>query len=100
MSMTISDYDAADLAIDLEQKYNIDMNLKDMFSDDLNTYFDYEYNKSEDFISFYFEQEQGSCILKVKEPFSENESYEFNSILFNILRKKKYQRHNNECVYE
>ena len=84
----ISDYEAADIALALEQKYDIDMNLKDMFSDELNAYFDYEYNELEDYISFYFEQEQGHCIIKVKNPLSRNEKYEFNKTLFNILDQK------------
>ena len=84
----ISDHEAAVIALELEEKYDIDMNLKDMFSDELNTYFNYEYNNVEDYITFYFEQEQGHCVIKVSNPLSRKEKYEFNKTLFDILKQK------------
>ena len=80
--MTIySDYEAADLALDLEERFDIDMNLEDMFSDDLNNYFNYEFNEVNNTVTFFFELDEGSCKLIVHKPFAIDESYTFNKTL-------------------
>ena len=88
--MIYSDHEAADLAIDLETRFNIDMNLEDMFSDDLNNYFNYSLNKVDNTISFCFEMDSGSCILTVHEPFSNNERCSFNKTLEDILDSEEF----------
>lgn len=56
-----SDIEVADCALIIEGMLGIDMSLEEMFSDDLNQYFDYKI-KEED-ITFYFEVSEGSCEL-------------------------------------
>ena len=56
-----SDIEVADFALTVEHILGIDMDLEEMFSDDLNQYFDYKID--EDNIIFYFETNEGSCQL-------------------------------------
>jgi len=58
-----SDIEVADCALDVESILGIDMGLEEMFSDDLNQYFDYQIKESEGSIVFYFEVNEGSCEL-------------------------------------
>jgi hypothetical protein len=84
-----SDHEVADLALDIEEILDIDMNLEDMFSDDLNNYFDYTIDKSGDKITFFFEVDEGSCKLTVHNPFDDYERFSFNKILENLIKQKQ-----------
>ena len=84
-----SDYEVADLALEIEERFNIDMSLEDMFSDDLNCYFNYERDEKKNTVTFFFEGYLGSCILTVNKPFTVNESYTINKILsYEMLAKQ------------
>ena len=56
-----SDIEVADCALAVESILGIDMGLEEMFSDDLNQYFDYQIKEGS--IVFYFEVNEGSCEL-------------------------------------
>ena len=56
-----SDIEVADCALAVESILGIDMGLEEMFSDDLNQYFDYQIKDGS--IVFYFEVNEGSCEL-------------------------------------
>ena len=56
-----SDIEVADCALTVEGMLGIDMGLEEMFSDDLNQYFNYKVKKRK--IIFYFEVNEGSCEL-------------------------------------
>ena len=56
-----SDLKVADCALTIEKIFGIDMSLEEMFSDDLNNYFNYEINENN--VTFYFETDEGSCKL-------------------------------------
>ena len=56
-----SDIEVADCALAVESILWIDMGLEEMFSDDLNQYFDYQIKDGS--IVFYFEVNEGSCEL-------------------------------------
>lgn len=83
-----SDIFAADLALKIESQFNIDMCLEDIFSDELNSYFNYAYNKPYDFFTFYFETESGSCNVNVYYPFTDNVYYTFSNDA-SVLRKTR-----------
>ena len=57
-----SDIEVADCALHVESILGIDMGLEEMFSDDLNQYFDYQIKDGS--IVFYFEVNEGSCVLE------------------------------------
>ena len=85
-----SDHEVADLALEIEEKFDIDMNLEDMFSDELNSYFDYTIDKSDDKIIFFFEVDEGSCKLTVHNPYDDHERFTFNKTLEGILTENKF----------
>lgn len=76
-----SDKSVKEYAVSLQNRFKINMNLKDMFSDDLNNYFNYNYDRSNDIISFYFELDSGPCVLSVENPYTDNEFFTYNKNL-------------------
>jgi hypothetical protein len=92
-----SDYQAADIALDLEKRLDIDMNLEDMFSDELSAYFDYDFSKENNTIAFYFEADEGSCEIIVHMPFDkEHTFYQYNEVLSNIFYNRNYIKYEEE----
>lgn len=79
--MFSSDRSVKEYAIKLQKRFKINMNLKDMFSNNLNSYFNYKYDKSNDIISFYFELDSGPCILSVENPYTDNEFFTYSENL-------------------
>lgn len=82
-----SDFFAADLALKIEEQFNVDMHLEEMFSDDLNKYYNYDYNNASDFFIFYFETEIGSCNIKAYYPFTDNIYYVFSRDIKSLVKK-------------
>ena len=91
--MFSSDHEVADYAIEIEDQLEIDMNLSDMFSNDLSNYFSFTYNSSKhskskkDCITFYFETNEGSCELVIVDPNTENEEFYYNEALDSHIEK-------------
>lgn len=86
-----SDYQVADIALDLEKRLDIDMNLEDMFSDELSAYFDYSFNEENNTIAFYFEADEGSCEIVVHMPFDKDHTfYKYNETLSSIFYNRNY----------
>jgi hypothetical protein len=88
-----SDHEIADYAIEIEDMIEIDMNLSDMFSNDLSNYFNFVYNSRavgvvECSLVFNFEVEEGSCELKILNPKSEIEEFYYNEVLVRHIDNK------------
>lgn len=75
MSNLLHKSDLKDLAAKIENALNIDMYLNDIFSEDLNLYFNYDYSAEDDFLQLNFEIEEGPASLKILDisfPFTED----------------------------
>ena len=70
-----------EFANSLQIKFELDMGIDKMLSDNLNNYFRYCYDNDNDVIKFFFELESGPCILKVHYPHTDNVFYKFNDNL-------------------
>lgn len=71
--MSLGDQEYFRIAAEIEKDLNIDMNLRDVFSNDLNSYFSFNFlEKEEDsdfaIVEFNFEIEEGSAKIVLENP--------------------------------
>ena len=73
----------------VEQEIGIDLHLDIIFSDELNSYFNYQYDYSEDTITLNFEVNEGTASIDIINAQSENYSYRMNNVLTKYIEDYK-----------
>tara|TARA_B100001094_G_C17759868_1_gene589907 strand:- start:32 stop:307 length:276 start_codon:yes stop_codon:yes gene_type:complete len=86
--------DFYEIADDVEQEIGVNMHLDIIFSDDLNHYFNYRYDYTEDVITLNFEVDKGTASIDIVNAKSANYSYRMNEIL------EKYVDYSHEASYQ
>ena len=79
--------DFYEIAMGAETEIGIDMHLDVVFSDELNQYFHYKYDYSEDIITLTFEVNGGSASLDIIDAQSPNYSYRMNNVLSKYIEE-------------
>ena len=58
--------EAYEVAFQFASQYNIDMHLDIVFSDELNTYFNWDYTEEDDTLRIMFQVDEGSALFEIR----------------------------------
>ena len=83
--MFITDF--YEIAKGAEQEFGIDMHLNVIFSEELNTYFNYKYDYENDVITLNFEVDDGTASLDIVDAQSPDYSYRMNNVLSRYIEE-------------
>jgi len=83
--MFITDF--YEIAKGVEQEFGIDMHLNVIFSEELNTYFNYKYDYENDVITLNFEVDDGTASLDIVDAQSPDYSYRMNNVLSRYIEE-------------
>lgn len=84
--------DFYEIAEGAEREIGVDMHLDVIFSEELNTYFNYKYDYANDVITLNFEVDSGTATLDIVDAQSPDYSYRMNNILTKYIEEsgKRY----------
>ena len=81
--------DFYEIADGVEQEIGVDMHLDIIFSDELNQYFNYQYDYAEDTITLNFEVDKGTASIDIVNAQSPNYSYRMNDVLTKYVEARQ-----------